>query len=119
MRALLFDFFGTLVEYQPDRTRLGSPRTHELAGTMGFDGSHEEFVRIWNSASTGLEHTARQTMREFSMTDAAHAFGASAEIPLSNDQADELGQSFVAEWARHIVPIDGVFDLIHDLAVEY
>lgn len=119
MRALLFDFFGTLVEYQPDRSRLGSPRTHELASSMGFAGDHEAFVRIWDSASIELEHTARQTMHEFSMADAASAFGVAAEIPLSSDQADALGQSFVAEWARHIIPIDGVSDLFQDLAADY
>jgi len=117
--ALLFDFFGTLVEYQPDRSRLGSPRTHELAASMGFPGNHEEFVRIWDAASTELERAARRTLREFSMTDAATAFAVAAECPLSDDQADELGQSFVAEWAQHIIPIVGVSDLIRDLAAEY
>ncbi|MFN3254335.1 MAG: HAD family hydrolase [Ilumatobacter sp.] len=119
MRALMFDFFGTLVEYQPDRSRLGSPLTYELASSMGFAGDHKGFVRIWDAASLGLEQAARHTMQEFSMTDAANAFGAAAGIPLSHDLAVALGQSFVTEWAQHITPIDGASDLIRHLAEEY
>jgi hypothetical protein len=33
--VILFDFFGTLVEYQPDRTWLGYPASHELVATWG------------------------------------------------------------------------------------
>ena len=112
MRGVLFDFFGTLVEYQPDRSRLCSPFTHELASSMGFTGEHGDFVHAWDSASLELERTARQTLREFSMTDAAVAFGAATQLSVSHGEAEAFGHSFVTEWARHIRPVDGVADLI-------
>jgi len=116
VKALLFDFFGTLVEYQPDRSRLGSPRSHELARSFGFAGDHETFVRTWNEASLVLERTARRTLREFSMDDAAAAFAAASNLDLTEHQVAAMGTSFVSEWACHIQPVPGVGDLIHRLA---
>lgn len=119
MKAVLLDFFGTLVAYQPDRSRLGSPRTHRHALSLGFEGDHDAFVRAWNSASISLERVARTTLHEFSMTDAAMAFGNEAQLSLSTDDADRLGKTYVEEWARHVGPIPGVPDLIRRLADRY
>lgn len=116
MKAVLFDFFGTLVEYQPDRTRLAAPDTHRLAVTYGFGGDHDTFVSVWDTASSKLEHTSRATLREFSMTDAATAFGEMARLDLSGDAAADLGRSYVQEWSRHVHPIPGVAEMIHQLA---
>jgi putative hydrolase of the HAD superfamily len=116
VKALLFDFFGTLVEYQPDRSSLGSPRSHELARSFGFTGDHKAFVRTWDEASLALERTARLTLRDFSMNDAAAAFAAAASLSLSDHQVAALGTSFVTEWAGHIQPVPGAGDLIHRLA---
>lgn len=119
MKAVLFDFFGTLVEYQPDRSQLGSPRTHQLVRSLGCQLDHDTFVTTWDAASSELERSARKTLREFSMTDAANAFSNAAQLNLTPDEAATLGQSYVAEWARHLTPIPGVADLIRQLAERY
>ncbi|NQY58077.1 MAG: HAD family hydrolase [Ilumatobacteraceae bacterium] len=116
VKALLFDFFGTLVEYQPDRAMLGAPRTHELAAALGFEGDHDRFVDVWDSASLSLEADSRRTLREFSMTDAAVAFGAATGLNLSGDEAVALGELYLEEWMRHVEVVPGVPDLIRRLA---
>lgn len=116
MKAVLFDFFGTLVEYQPDRARLGAPETHRLARSYGFEGDHDTFVTAWDTASSRLEQAARATLREFSMTDAARAFGEAAHLDLTVEEAKDLGRSYVDEWSRHVHPIPGVIELIRQLA---
>ncbi|MEM8621325.1 MAG: HAD family hydrolase [Actinomycetota bacterium] len=116
VKAVLFDFFGTLVEYQPDRLGLGAVRTHALAVALGFEGDHHRFVEVWDAASLALEADARRTLREFSMTDAAVAFGTSAHLTLSHDDAIALGQSYLEEWVRHVEVIAGVPELIRRLA---
>lgn len=113
---MLFDFFGTLVEYQPDRSRLRSPRAAQLARSMGFAGGHDVFVRIWDHASSELERAASRTRREFSMADAAAAFGAAAGIALTAEQSQRLGQAFVTEWSQHLRPVPGAADLVQRLA---
>jgi putative hydrolase of the HAD superfamily len=119
VKAVLFDFFGTLVEYQPDRTRLFSPETYEFARSVGYVGDHDSFVEVWDVASRSLERTARATLREFSMTDAAMAFGEAAQLDLAVDDAETLGRSYVREWGRHVHPIPGVPDLIRRLAEDH
>ncbi len=116
MKAVLFDFFGTLVEYQPDRARLGAPETHRLARSCGFEGDHDTFVTVWDTASSQLEQTASATLREFSMTDAARAFGEATDLNLTLDETTALGRSYVEEWSRHVHPIPGVTELIRHLA---
>ena len=119
MKAVLFDFFGTLVEYQPDRSQLGSPETHEFARSLGFVGDHDAFVTIWDTASSALEDSARATLREFSMTDAAMAFGAATQVDLDPIDAERLGRSYVVEWSRHLRPVSGVADMVGRLAAEF
>ena len=116
VRALLFDFFGTLVDYQPDRSRLGYPLTHQLAVSLGWGSDHDSFVGAWDAASLVLERESRETSREFSMADAAGAFASGAGLRLSAEQLDGLAASFVGEWAQHIRPVPGVTQLVKRLA---
>lgn len=113
--ALLFDFFGTLVDYQPDRARLAAIRAFELARSFGFGGDHAEFVARWDRASHALEAEARRTLVEFSMTDAARAFAADAHLDLEPAQHVDLGAVFVEEWAEHVHPVDGATAMLHRL----
>lgn len=115
-RALLFDFFGTLVDYQPDRARLGYPRTHALLTSWGPTLGHDEFVALWDRASRLLEAESRRTLREYSMADAATAFARQASLDLPTDRCAELGASFVREWQQHVVPVDGAAEMIDRLA---
>lgn len=118
-RALLFDFFGTLVEYEPDRTRLGYPDTHELAVSLGFQSDHDSLLQTWDEASMALERAARLTLREFSMSDAAAAFADAADLEPAPEDVDRLGMSFVNEWARHIQPVPGASEMIRRLAATW
>jgi len=118
-RALLLDFFGTIVDYQPDRTQLGYPATFGLAQSLGFRQSRAEFMATWELSSTELEAASKRTLREFSMTDAAMAFSNLAELDLSADQCAHLGRCFVEEWRRHVRPIDGVAEMMHRLSTDW
>ena len=115
-RAILFDVFGTLVTYQPDLGRLAYPQTHQAAGALGFEGTHDEFVAAWDASSARLEVAAAATCVEFSMTDAARAFGEWCGLAIDGDDARELGSSFVAEWQVHVVPVSGAAEMLHRVA---
>jgi putative hydrolase of the HAD superfamily len=114
--AVLFDFFGTLVEYQPDRVRLEYPKSHRLLSSWGHSLTHQTFVTQWDLASADLELRAAASFEEFTMADAALAFSRTCGLQLSPDRCQELGSTFVTEWQQHIRPIDGVTDLLARLA---
>ncbi len=115
-RAVLFDFFGTLVEYQPDRVEITYPETFESARRLGFGASHDDFVELWDRGSHRLEAESRRTLREFDMATAAQAFAHEARLNLDRDQCIELGQCFVREWQRDIRVVEGVDDMLRRIA---
>lgn len=117
--AILFDFFGTLVEYQPDRRELSYPATHRLAVALGYRHDHTGFVTDWDAASAQLEADTADSHREFSMADTAEAFAARARLSLPDDAAVRMGATFLAEWQRHVRPIGGVGEMIRNLAQAY
>jgi len=116
-QAVLFDFFGTLVHYQPDRRELTYAVSHSRAVDLGYRGDHAAFVVDWDDASAELEAATATDHAEFSMTDAAHAFGRRAGLAFTDDDARELGSLFVTEWQRDVHPvadlamfIEGLYD---------
>jgi len=117
--AVLFDVFGTLVDYQPDRSRLTYPSTCDLLRRWGHEMSPESFVAEWDAASTALEHASSRTLEEFTMFDAATSFADATGLPLSPAQCHELAATFLDEWQAHVVPIAGVADLLTRLAPRF
>lgn len=115
-RLLLFDMFGTLVRYQPDRAALDYPITHAMAAEFGCPLDRHSFIAAWDESSAQLEARSRRTLREFDMADAARAFATATSLEVTEDQVARLGASFVAEWADHIVPVDGVTAMIDRLS---
>jgi putative hydrolase of the HAD superfamily len=117
--AILFDFFGTLVTYEPDRSRLTYAASHRLARSLGYASNHDQFVADWNAASSDLELASAESHVEFSMTDAARAFAVRCDLELDDDATVELGSCFVREWQRHVVPVSGAAGMVRRLAAEH
>lgn len=116
IEAVLFDFFGTLVTYEPDRSQLAYSATFELLGSWGWRGPYEHFVADWDAASSELEAASAETMREFDMEDAARAFGDRVDLKLSAPRCRTLGASFVEEWQLHVQPVPGAAEMIRSLS---
>lgn len=114
--AVLFDFFGTLVHYEPDRGRLAYPSTHALAQELGFRGDHDTFSEQWNSESTRLELATAGSHREFSMLDAAEAFCHAAGLTVGQPATAELAAEYLREWQLHVRPVAGATAMLHRLA---
>lgn len=116
---VLFDFFGTLAAYEPDRAALSYPRSHALLERWGQQLSHEEFVAIWHRCSSDLEATTSESLAEISMLEYAAAFGRSCPTPLSIDEVQQIAVTFGAEWQEHVRQIPGADVLLDSLAARY
>lgn len=117
--VILFDFFGTLVEYEPDRQQIVYPETLRLVQQMGGPVDHELFLCQWDASSAALERASASTLAEFTMLDAAQAFAVSVGLEPSPAQLAELAATFLAEWKRHVRAVGGVSDLVAALAGSY
>ena len=113
---VLFDFFGTLVEFEHDMGRLTYPDTYAFAEDCGLGCGYDDFVDRWRSITTRLEVRAAADHLEFSLGDVAVAVAQELGVEVAADACQELGQRFVAEWATHVRPVDGVVEMLDRLA---
>ncbi|MEV0134336.1 HAD family hydrolase [Dactylosporangium sp. NPDC050688] len=117
---ILFDFFGTLVDYDARRTAQGFPRTHaELVG-LGAGVSYAEFLAGWDRAFAGFDLGSAAGDHEFSMTQVGTAY--LAEVLGRRPAAGEVDafiRLYLAEWSAGVTYPDGVVPLVRSLSRVY
>lgn len=98
---LLFDFFGTLAEYDPGRTTQGFPRTHALVPEL----SYERFAAELEAVYLEFEESSRAGWREFSMGEAVAVF-----LRRIGSTADPVAfeRTYLAEWSAPVRPVPGL-----------
>ena len=74
MGVLVFDFFGTLVDYDPSRTAQGYGRTHALLAEIGVEIGYVDFLMQWDTVSARFDAASDEDDHEFSMIELATAF---------------------------------------------
>jgi putative hydrolase of the HAD superfamily len=115
--GILFDFFGTLVEYSASRVAQGYYATHQLLLDHGITISYEAFLDNWVTVSEALDHGSQRTGREYSMEQvAAHFLARVCPHQQSCDFSTQLWTSYVHEWSVAIRYIPGVRELCADLS---
>lgn len=98
-----FDFFGTLVDYDPAVHPAGVNAPHRAAHRAGTDVSPERASTLWEAAWTELDERAHRTGRECSMRDIAARFHELIGAPNTPDQAlDTLVDECLAAWTANI-----------------
>jgi putative hydrolase of the HAD superfamily len=109
---LLFDFFGTLVDYSPSRTEQGYQRSHALLRDFGGQLGYERFLEVWSATSGRFDQDSAVDDREFSMIEVTTAF-LRATLPAdpTPDQVDAFVATYLAEWStavRHPAGLDAL-----------
>lgn len=112
---VLFDFFGTLVEYSPSYTEQGYPRTHALLRAAGSPLDYEAFLALWSETAAGFEEAAARSHREFSMADVAGAFLERAVGRTDETLVRAFVRSYIAEWNRGVRYADAVAEMLQGL----
>jgi putative hydrolase of the HAD superfamily len=119
-RAILLDFFGTLVRYSPNGVAGGYARTHALLRELGAALDYEAFLREWLATSQELERWSAREQREFSMRDVADRFCARAAPQIAaGDARDALWRSYVSDWERGVSYIPGAAERVAGLAARF
>ena len=118
--GILFDFFGTLVEYSPSRVEQGYCATHELLLNEGVDISYAAFLDAWAASFEALDRWSRSTGLEYSMEQVALQF-LSRVCPhrRSPEFSTRLWMSYLDEWSTAIRYIPGVRELLQELSARF
>jgi putative hydrolase of the HAD superfamily len=118
--AILFDFFGTLVDYSPSRVDQGYHATHELLLNEGVDTSYAAFLENWGAVSEALDHWSQSTGLEYSMEQVAlHFLERVSPRPRSLGFSTRLWMSSLQEWSTAIRYIPGVPELMQELTARF
>ena len=118
---LIFDFFGTLVEYTAGAFHTAPyARTHAYLLQQGFEIPYEAFEATFTAVSDEVEAHRKQTCREYHMDELGRGFFKTAfdtEVPDATVKA--FISVFMQEWERGIVYLEGLDSLLERLASQY
>jgi putative hydrolase of the HAD superfamily len=117
---ILFDFFGTLVDY--DDGHIARPvRSLSALHELGFrDLTLASFSAGWAEVWASWESRCAPDGREFSMVDVASSFLSSlADRPVPRSTVDVFVEVFIAEWNEGVRYPPGVPGLLRALAPRY
>jgi putative hydrolase of the HAD superfamily len=117
---ILFDFFGTLVDYSPDRCDREFPRTRQALEELGLTLTGDELVATWDETWYPFEERSLLDHREFSMVDVGTVFLRSL-LGREPDPAvtRTLMDVYIAEWEAGICHLEGLADWLSELARDY
>ncbi|MDF9844144.1 MULTISPECIES: HAD family hydrolase [unclassified Paenibacillus] len=111
IKAVLFDFFGTLVEY---KTKV--PIDHDVLNTaLQRKTNEQEYTEIckkWEAAFEARVGEAKHTLLEFSMAEFAESFFSSTVDPTGRDY---FVQQYMNSWRRHVFFDPHVLKVLPDL----
>ena len=114
-----FDFFGTLVEYEPSvRTGDGSSLTAAQAFALRH-GSAADATAAWDRAWAEHESEAVASGREYSMSQVAARFAALIGVDASPAARQELIDEYLVAWTAPIRPRDGAEETLAALTNDY
>ena len=120
IRGVLFDFFGTLVEYSPSRISQGYEKTHDILKARNIALSYTSFLENWVAASEELDSWSAEQQREYSMLDVAKRFLRRIHCDPENETlANALWHSYIHEWNKGVTYIQDIAAFIARLGKAY
>ncbi len=111
-KYILFDFFGTLVDYNSSITDTPCGETVNFLQTNGYDIDAFEFTLLWDACFNDLELEADKTLKEFSMEAVAELFFEKLGKRPNDEIITGLIDIYMKEWIDGVLPIEGLTDFL-------
>lgn len=120
-KAILFDLFGTLVDYSPRLEGKDFSATYALLKKHFPNGdSYEGFLETTQNVFSQLDSASSSSFNEFSMADVFEAYlCASHPDAWTCSQRDELTEQYTTEWLKHVSWSRELKNFISDLKRQY
>jgi len=119
VRGVLFDFFGTLVDYTHGRTDQNFESTHRLLTDHGVDVSLDTMVTSMDEIYIELEAWSKEQLREFSMQEAMRRFLLRQGHPANPGLEDLLSDRYVDDWSQNVSFPHGIAPYLKSLSRRY
>lgn len=117
---LIFDFFGTLVNYDPGLADKDFAASHNYLISQGFSLDSQAYLDSWSEAFAQLEQQAQVDYQEYHMRAVAQRFFANAfHTAVSKSLADTLVELFLNDWNTGVAYHPGIKLYLTKLSTDY
>ncbi len=117
---ILFDFFGTLVNYSESRTDQGYHSSHAVLQSNGLTLGYREFLDRWSATFRQFDLQSETNHEEYSMDEVVVRFLTEVMGPgLDPALIRTFRDTYLQEWNKGVVYIEGVAELLRSLADSY
>ena len=107
-KCILFDFFGTLVDYDASGLSQDYHKTYELWLSLGATFDYSEFLQLTADSFTRQIELAEESQREFSMLQVKKLMASELHLIVSDTQLTDIGSTYNTEWSGSVEPIQGL-----------
>lgn len=117
---IYFDFFGTLVDYEPSIHPTTANAPHDFACRAGLTLTEAHTDALWDQAWHELDGAAERSGRECSMQQIAIRFAELLEIPeCAEQELTRLVDDYLEIWSTAVRPAAGIHECLEALAGDY
>ena len=116
---ILFDFFGTLVDYSKGPMGRGFEMTHAHLEKAGYRSGYDAFIKAWSETYQELDHKASVSHREFTLEDIAVRLVERVLARQDLDLSRSIARAYMTEWNRGVSYRPGVGALLTRLSDDY
>ena len=119
IEGVLFDLFGTLVEYEVGRGGQNFGEFCVTARKLGIDAGDTDILAMSDQSFTTLEQSAAESRIEFSMLDSMETFARTANVDLDPESLVLLVDAYMNCWMQSVRPLAGIDRLVGRVAKSY
>jgi putative hydrolase of the HAD superfamily len=118
--CVLFDFFGTLVHYEPSRVVQGYPGAHAQFVAMGGELGYETFLARWDDVFARFDRRSDHDDSEFSMWDVGREFFTETTGRTPDEAAlDRFIDVYLEEWSTGVRDIEGIAPMLAEIGARH
>lgn len=117
IRYLMFDFFGTLVQYRDGVAENPTGRSLRFLQSIGIEISKHEFAARFQDIWDATDREARLSLREFHMHEVAARLFGHLGRRVSEIQVAEFAAQYIEDWCEGVVAIDRISAVLAEIAL--
>ncbi len=115
VRHLIFDFFGTLVTYRDGVRGRPLERARAELASWGVELASAPLADRFDECFSTLEGVACETLREYSMTDAAAMLFGELAISASEERVARFVDAYLRDWTEGVQALPRLVDWLNTL----
>jgi len=117
--CLIFDLFGTLVEYEAGSNSQDFFRSYKKATKLGCAIGYEDDIQVWDSAFLKMEQATAQDNSEFHLNEVCDLLVIELSLDTTRAEKDQLARQYMEDWTALASPVPDASGLLKRLSKHY